>query len=168
MKKITRLFLVLGFVLAFPVLKLHAQKSFEGTITMSMTMPIMGDEDPHPMIINIKGTKIETEMDMGAMGSTKIYSDGKKAYSVTAMGGRKLGYVADMAPDSSATKMVKDQLDPADLKPTGQKETIAGHPAEEYILSGVKMRGVMVDLSIWLASGFPKKIQESLYNSLKK
>ncbi len=166
MKKITGLFLVLGFVLAFPVLKLHAQ-SFEGTVTWTMTFPIGGDDDPHPMIINIKGQKTETEMEMGAMGSMKSYSDGKKSYGLSIMGGMKNGFVMDMPSDSATNAMSQKQLGDVDLKPTGKKETIAGHPAEEYVLTGVNMKGMIFDMSIWAAADFPKSFQEILYNSMK-
>ncbi len=156
MKKVTGLFLVFGFVLAFPVLKLHAQNTFEGTMTWSMTAPQMGD-DSHPMIINVKGDKTESEVDLGTMGNIKTYSDNKKIYMV--MGAMKTGYIMDKTPD----KAIKNKLDSLDLKRTGQKATIAGHPAEEYLLKGMKGGA---EVSIWVAGDFPKKIRESFYHSL--
>ncbi len=166
MKKLTGLFIVFGFVLAFPTLKLHAQKAFEGTITWSMSMPMMGDDDQHPMVIDIKGKKSVVDIDMGAMGSMKTYSDGdtKKIYMV--MEAMKSGFVVDMAADSALKKTAQTQLGSIDLKPTGKKETIAGHPAEEYLLTGVKMKGMNLDMSIWAAADFPNDMRESLYHAL--
>ncbi|HET6400492.1 MAG TPA: DUF4412 domain-containing protein [Candidatus Kapabacteria bacterium] len=110
------------------------------------------------MIINVKGQKTEAEMDMGAMGKFKTYSDDatKKAYMV--MGAMKSGYIVDLQADSNSAAT---QLDSTDLKPTGATATIAGHPAKEYLLSGEQ-----VDLSIWVAADFPKEIQESFFRSL--
>ncbi len=111
MKKIAGSFIVFGFLLAFPVLNVHAQKTFEGTITWSMTLPISGDEDPHPMIINIKGQKSEMSMDMGPMGNLKTYTDydAKKTYMV--QGNTKNGYIIDMPSDSGMKKMGQTNFD---------------------------------------------------------
>jgi hypothetical protein len=165
MKKLLGSFIVFGCVLTFPLLNAHAQKSFEGTLTWTTSMPIMGDDDQHPMIINMKGQKSETEMEMGPMGTVRTYSDygSRKIYAVT--GTQKTGFVMDMS-DTTIKNIAQKQLDSLDLKPTGKKETIAGHPAEEYLLTGIKMMGTSVQLSIWAASGFPKELQESLSHSL--
>jgi hypothetical protein len=164
-------FLVLLFVIVFtPALRgLYAQKTFEGTITWTMTMAQMGDDEKLPMIINIKGNKSETEISFGAMGSVKTYSnlETKKTYTCADMGGRKMNYVADMD-DPDIKKAAQKATDSLDLKPTGKKETIAGHSAEEFLLTGIKAQGATVDASIWAASGFPKDIQESLSQSLNK
>ncbi len=164
MKKLIGIFIIFGCVLAAPVLKLHAQQSFEGTITWSMTMPIMGDEDKHPMLINIKGKKTEVEMDMGAMGTMKTYTDDdtKKTYIVQGT----MGFIMDMAKDSDIKKASQNQFDSIDLKSTGKKETIDGHSAEEYLLTGIKMKGMTLDMSIWAAGDFPKDLRESLYHSM--
>jgi hypothetical protein len=153
MKKLTGLFIIYGFLLAFPVLKLHAQKPFEGTITWAMTIPMMDDEK-HSMIVNVKGDKNESEMDMGVQGIVKVYKDRstKKMYIVmTAM---KMGMTMDLSDINNA-------VDSIDIKPSGQKETIAGHPAEEYLIKGAKG-----DISLWVTSDFPKEIQQSFYKSL--
>lgn len=164
MKKITGYFLAFSLVLALPLAKVWAQaKPFEGTITWTMTMPQMGNDDSHSMIINVKGKKTEAEMDMGAMGKFKTYSDDatKKAYMV--MGAMKSGFIMDLQADSISAAT---QLDSIALKPTGGKATIAGHPAEEYLLTGIESRGQKIDLSIWVTADFPKEIQESFFRSL--
>jgi len=150
MKKIAGLFIVFGFLLAVPVLKLHAQKPFEGTITWNMTIPML-DDDKHEMIVNVKGDKTESEMDMGVQGLVKGFSDRstKKIYLVmTAM---KMGVTMDMK-ESTDTGSV-------DLKQSGQKETIAGHSADEYVCKGQKG-----DISIWVTSDMPKDMMESFKN----
>ena len=162
-------FLAVLIVVAFmPAVRgLHAQKSFEGTITWSMTMSMLGDDDAHPMIINVKGKKSETEMEMGAMGSMKTYSnqETRKMYMCMAMGATKMNYVTDID-DPTLQKAAQKATDSLDLKPTGKKETIAGHPAEEFLLTGIKAQGASVDLSIWAAADFPKDMQETFSNSM--
>lgn len=130
-----------------------------------MTMPMMGDDEQHSMVINIKGKKSETEMDLGAMGLMKTYSDGDAKKTYTVIGATKMGYVADMA-DPDLKKMAEKQLDSLELRPTGQKATIAGHAAEEYLLTGIKTRGISADLSIWVTADFPKELQETFLHSL--
>jgi len=155
MKKIAGLFFVFGFVLALPALKLHAQNSFEGTLTWTVKIPMM-DDDAHSMIINVKGDKSEIDMDMGDQGGMmNFYTDRttKKRYSV--MTELKMGTVSDI--DDSVQYNVKDDS----LNPTGQKATIAGHPSEEYISNSTKG-----DVSLWVTSDLPKDVKECFYNSL--
>jgi hypothetical protein len=162
MKKTFQSFVVLGLLLALPTLKLHAQASFEGTITWSMTIPQMGDEDKHSMIINVKGDKSESEMDMGAMGLMKTYSDPSTNKTYMVMGAMKTGYFFDKK-DTDNQKMASKAMDSLDIKPTGQKTTVAGHPAEEYLLKGLKM---IDEVSLWVTPDFPKDMQKSFYHSL--
>ena len=149
MKKITGLFLVFGFVLAFPVLKLHAQKPFEGTITWSLTIAQLGDDDKHEMKVNIKGDRTETETDLGAMGSLKSFNDpaAKKNYIV--MGASKSGFFRDIPTDSA----IKASALNLGLKATGHKDTVAGHIAEEYTF-----KDGPADVSVWASKGFPKSL----------
>ncbi len=143
---------------------LHAQKPFEGTITWSMTIPQLGDDEKHPVVINVKGGKTETESEMGAMGAVKSYSDdsAKKVYMV--MGAMKSGYVMDMD-DPALKKANQSQTDSLDLTPSGKKETIAGHPSEEYLLKGLKNSQAV---SIWVTGDFPKSMVETFYHSMNK
>jgi hypothetical protein len=157
MKKIAGLFFVFGFVLALPVLALHAQNSFEGTLTWNVKIPMMDDDD-HSMIINVKGDKSEIDMDMGDQGGMmKFYTDRstKKRYSVITE--LKMGTVSDI--DDSVRYNVKD--DSLNLNPTGQKATVAGHPSEEYISNGTKG-----DVSLWVTADLPKDVKECFYNAL--
>src|ERR1700733_15231994 len=129
MKKIAGLFIVFGFVLAAPILKLYAQKPFEGTITWSVNSPML-DDDKHPMIINVKGDKTETEMDLGVSGNMKAWSDRSTKKMYMFMSSMKSGWTMDMKDNKTVTS------DTVNLKPTGKKATIAGHPAEEYLIKG--------------------------------
>jgi hypothetical protein len=154
MKKIARLFIVFGFVLAAPVLKLHAQGAFEGTITWAMSVPVL-DDDKHDMIINVKGDKSEMDMDMGVQGDVKVYSDRSTKKMTMVMSATKSGYTMEMK-DVKTTNS-----DSIDFKPTGKKENIAGHPSEEYLI-----KGAYSDISMWVTADFPKDIQESFVRSL--
>jgi mRNA-degrading endonuclease HigB of HigAB toxin-antitoxin module len=157
MKKIAGLFLVFAFVLAAPVLKLHAQKSFEGTLTWTISMPMM-DSDKHNMIINVKGRKTEMDIDMGDQGGMmKAYTDPSKKKRYVVVGGSKMGMVSDI--DNSVKYNVK--ADSLSINPTGQKATIAGHPAEEYISNGTNG-----NVSLWVTADLPEDVRESFYNAL--
>jgi hypothetical protein len=154
MKKIAGLFIVFGFVLAAPVLKLHAQASFEGTITWSMTIPML-DDDKHGMTINVKGDKSEVNMDMGVQGNVMVYSDRSTKKTTVVMTAMKSGMTMDM------NEIKTTKTDPIDMKPSGKKETIAGHPAEEYLIKGAHS-----DISLWVTNDLPKDIQDCFYNTL--
>ena len=156
MKSIIRLSFVLALVLALPALKLYAQSTFEGTITMSITMPMMGDEDKHSSVVNIKGDKVETETDLGTMGVVKTYTDrsAKKVYSV--MEAMHMGYTSDIPDDSKDTSSV-------DIKATGKKDNIAGHSAEEYTFHITSKMGE-ADCSVWESKDFPQSLRDNAKN----
>lgn len=112
MKKLTGFFIVFVIILAAPSLKLYAQNSFEGTLTWSMVMPSI---DKFNVIINVKGLKSEMEMNMGTLGSSKMWSDRATRKTYMAMSSVKNGTVqdmGDMTPTASAS---------VDIKPTGKK-----------------------------------------------
>jgi hypothetical protein len=157
MKRIAGLLLIFGFIVAIPIRELRSQNAFEGTLTWNLTVPLLGD-DTRTMIINVKGDKSQIDMDMGDEGGmTKIYTDpaAKKRYIV--MMDSKTGLVSDM--DDSTQQSVNG--DSISIKPTGQKATIAGHPAEEYVSSGING-----DVSLWVTPDFPKDVRESFYHAL--
>jgi hypothetical protein len=160
-KKIFRFFLVFGFLLAFPILKLHAQKAFEGTITWSMM--IAGDSEKHLMIMNTKDKKLETETDMGSRGFFKTFSDQdtKKLYVLNV--DKRQGYVLDTPGESASSSMTNKASDSLDLHSTGQKATIASHPAEEYVLRNPNSA---TETSFWVTADFPKDIREDFYHSM--
>jgi Domain of unknown function (DUF4412) len=165
-KNLSFLVVIFSFLLLPAVHSLYAQKAFEGTITWSMTVPMMGDDDPHPMVVNIKGQKSETEMDLGAMGLRKSYIDYDSGKIYMVMGSSKTGFVSNFPSDADIKKLPA-QLDSMDLKPTGNKQTISGHPAEEYLITGLKIMGQNVDMSVWVSSNFPEDIRQGFYHTLK-
>ena len=153
MKKIAGLFIVFGFVLAVPVLKLHAQNVFEGTVTWTMSVPML-DDDKHDMVLHVKDDKSEMDMDMGVQGPVKVYSDQSTKKMIMVMMTMKSGWTMDMN-DIKTTN-----ADSIDIKPTGKKENIAGLSAEEYLIKGAHS-----DISLWVTADLPKDIQGSIYNS---
>jgi Domain of unknown function (DUF4412) len=128
---------------------LHAQTAFEGTISWVVSITQLGDDAKHDMKVNVKGDKLETETDLGAMGLMKTYSDpaSKKTYMV--MGDSKSGMVRDNPSDSA----IRAGATGLELKATGHKDTIAGHTAEEYTF-----KDGPADISLWASSGFPKSL----------
>src|ERR1017187_8580841 len=95
MKKIAGLFLVFGFVLAAPALKLYAQASFEGTMNWTMTMPA-AKQAKYDILMHIKGDKNETDIDMGKLGGAKEYSDTATHKMYMVMTATNTGLVIDL------------------------------------------------------------------------
>jgi hypothetical protein len=163
MKKNLSFTALLAGILFLPTMGgLHAQEAFEGSITWSMTIPKTGGEK-HLMIINTKGKKFETETDMGASGFFKTFSDGdtKKLYVLNV--NKRQGFVMENPGESSNGSMANKASDSVDLKPTGQKATIDGHPAEEYIL---RSPNSATETSFWVTADFPKEMKDVFYHSL--
>ncbi|MFI5201426.1 MAG: DUF4412 domain-containing protein [Candidatus Kapaibacterium sp.] len=157
MKKLTGFFIAFSFVLTIPVAKVWAQAgTFEGTVTWSMSIPRM-DDQPHTVTTNLKGGKVEQEMDMGKQGLIKTYvipeKNAKKYYMV--MEAMKRGMSVEV-PDNAV------EASDTDLTATGKKETIAGHPSEEYLV-----KTPTGTLSLWASSDFPKNLTECIANSLR-
>ncbi len=159
MKKIIGIFAVLSFLVFGSFTKVLAQ-SFEGIVYWTMTMPQL-DEDKHDMKINIKGGKSETEMDMGVQGGVKVIADRDAHKMWMVMEAMHMGYTMDMPSDTAAEKMMKEKMGNIEMKPTGQKATIAGHAAEEYL-----MKTKEGDISIWASGDFPKHIVESMSHNI--
>jgi Domain of unknown function (DUF4412) len=152
MKTAVALFILLGSILAFPVFELHAQDTFEGTLTWTMTMPSIADKIG--IVINFKGLKSEMEENMGSLGSLKMWSDRATRKNYIAMSSVKNGTVEDMGDIGLTTTSTS-----FDIEPTGRKETIAGYAAEEYVNKNPKG-----DASMWVTSGLPKDVQYSIYS----
>src|SRR5471030_2637869 len=103
MKKTAGLFLVFAFVLSLPVIKLHAQKPFEGTLTWTMSMPSTKQEK-FDITMHIKGDKNETDIDMGTLGGAKEYSDRATQKMYMVMTATNTGVVMDMKEFAHTTK----------------------------------------------------------------
>lgn len=159
MKRILLLALVaLGF-LSMPIRRASAQSKFEGTITWAMTIPMM-DEEKHDMIFSMKGDQAFVQMDLGAQGGMKMWTDraARKTYMYMAALGNR-GMIIDMPNDSVTLAKAKDlQLD---LKATGQKANVAGHASEEYMMKTKDM-----DVSMWMASDFPQDLRDAFKHAM--
>jgi hypothetical protein len=148
----------LGFLLPMTQ-RANAQGKFEGTIVWAMTMPQL-DEEKHDLIQSMKGDQTYTEMDLGAQGGMKMWIDrsANKMYMYMAALGNN-GMVMDMPNDSVALAKAGDQV--VDIKPTGKKATVAGHAAEEYLMT-IKDG----QMSLWMASDFSKDLVSAFQNTM--
>ncbi len=147
MKKSAGLLIVLSFIVAFPSIAVHAQSGFEGTLIWNMTMPSI---QPFDFTINIKGDKSEAEMNMGAYGSSQIWSDRATGKLYMYLSALKKGMISDM------NNIQPGKFDSLDITPTGHKETIAGYAAEEYIQKTPKGSA-----SLWFTHDLPKDVQHA-------
>src|SRR5436305_1545383 len=86
------------------ILPAKAETGFEGTITWALTMAQLGGSKTD-MTINVKGEKIETELDMGAQGAVKVYIDRAKKKIYVAMAAMKMGMVMDIPDEKKAMDM---------------------------------------------------------------
>ena len=125
MKKAAGFIAVWVITLAMPVMKANAQSPFEGTITMATSG--IGDNEKHDVLINMKDAKMEIDIDAGVQGQFKLYPDVQKHKLYLVMAAQHMGMEQTLPEKSSTTKI--------ELKPLGKKDTIAGHPAEAYLLT---------------------------------
>jgi len=133
-----------------------AQDTFEGTIHYSVGIPAMGD-DKMAMSTNIKGQKVEIDMDLGAMGGQHIYMD-KASHTLTIiMDGMKTGYSMDIPAETDSTVD-----DGSTLTATGKTDNINGYKAEEYLATS---KGVNMDL--WVTADLPANVREAMVNTVK-
>ncbi len=93
------------------------------------------------------------DMDMGVQGNIKTYLDDakKKVYIVVAALGR--GMTSDLSPKDTGK---------SNLKATGKTQTIAGHTAQEFVLTGPKQ-----DVTIWASPGFPPDLCQTVYRNMR-
>ena len=140
-----------AIALATPAMKANAQSPFEGTITMETSG--MGDDEKHNVLINIKGTQMEIDIDAGVQGQFRLYPDVQKHKLYLVMTAQRLGMEQALPEKSGKTKI--------ELKPLGKKETIDGHPAEAYQISTAQ-----ADVTLWETSDLPDNIREAYQSAL--
>ncbi len=133
-------------------------QGFEGVITMSMSIPQMGDK-PMPMVMSMKGEKSLTHMEMGPMGATDIYKDGSTKM-VMVMKAMNMGYEMDLAKVKEQAS--KDEKIP-EITATGKKEKINGYNCEKYVCTLEK--GMTMEM--WMTSELPKNISTAIANSIQ-
>lgn len=136
---------------------LFAQDTFEGKITQTLKVPMLGGE-AIPMIMNVKGEKMMMTMDKGPMGGMKLFfqEGGKKM--VTIMEAQNMGFELDMPAGAAAAG---EQI--PDFKATGKKETINGYASEEWAAS---LENGMT-LNLWLSNDLDKSLIAAMTQSMK-
>jgi hypothetical protein len=153
----------LAFILAIAFLlsgslSAHAQKAFEGTVYWTLSVPQM-DSEKHEMKINVRGEKTETEIDLGIQGGVKSFIDRDKKKIYVVLEAMHSGMYMDIPSDSAAHAIASKEI--LDLKPTGKKEIINGHPSEEFVIQTPK-----ANIDLWAASDFPKSLCESMHHAI--
>jgi hypothetical protein len=124
-----------------------AQAVFEGSITYEAAMAGMNMQ----VTQLVKGAMVRQEM-QGPMGEVVNIVDTKSSTMTTLMPAQKMYMRIDMnAMMQQAQHAAHDQPKPADFKPTGEKETIAGHACEHFAFS---QEGNTIDMCIAQGLGF--------------
>ncbi|MBS1904082.1 MAG: DUF4412 domain-containing protein [Bacteroidetes bacterium] len=133
-------------------------QSFEGTMTMQMTIPQLGG-NPIPMTIYMKGDKSATSMQTPMGGEMHTYTDLQKMKTVMVMGG-KMGYEVDLnkAKEAAASAEPKEVVHPSS---TGKSKTINGYACDEFIMN---IKDGQMDM--WMTKDFPKDIMSSISKSM--
>ena len=133
---------------------LHAQ-GFEGTITMQMTSPMLGNQKIE-MISMVKGNKVLQTADDPKQGKIDIYTDTKTGTQIIVMEAQRQGMQIDQAVmDDAVKKMHMPILIP---KATGKKQKIAGYNCELYTIT----IDTVQQMDIWLTKDLPKDISAAI------
>lgn len=145
----------------FAVLFLYGSSTFaqgwEGTLEMTMKVPQMGD-DPIPMVMNIKGDKIHTTMEMGPVGTMEMFIDNGAKKMVQVMRSMKMGMEIDMKQTEEISQTTANTPVPV---ATGKKDKINGYDCELYTCKVEKM-----DMEMWMTKSLPTDIVTSLAKSM--
>lgn len=131
----------LGFVLTAAILSgvlsapVAAQDAFEGTIDYQMSA---GNGMNMEMKTTVKGTRLRQEMQGSPMGTMVSIIDAGSTTITMLMPAQKtymrmnVGGMMEQAQAAQAAHGAPQEVKPEDFKPTGEKETIAGHECEHY------------------------------------
>jgi len=107
---------------------LHAQKSFEGEVTMSISMPAMGQN--LEMTYLVKGSKMRNEMAMMGMQTVSIV-DMDAGTMMTIMPMQKAYMKMDM---KQMAEQLGGEQPPPKITATGKTETIVGRECEYHTI----------------------------------
>ncbi|HWF44344.1 MAG TPA: DUF4412 domain-containing protein [Candidatus Kapabacteria bacterium] len=147
-------FLVLSFALT--AFNGHAQSKtsiannasvaspFEGTITMTTTG--IGDDEKHDVLMNLKGSQMQFDIDAGVQGHIQLYPDVEKQKIYIVLASQHMGMEQPLTHQTATVE----------LKPLGKKDTIAGHPAEAYLLSTPE-----ADITLWETNDLPANVRQA-------
>jgi hypothetical protein len=159
MKRFTPSFLA---ALLLAIASVTYAQSFEGTVSMSVRVPMMGDK-AIPVEMQIKGDNIHSVMDGGPMGGMEMYVNNKEKKTYMIMKAMKTGYEIDMA------EMEKRPKDTTKIvpEPTGKKDIISGFDCELFICKTKNGN----DMELWvtrnLSDGIRMAIMKSMENGMK-
>lgn len=135
-------------------------QSFEGRIVQRLSGIAELGEEGLEMVMNIKGEKIMVAIDMGPMGSTKVFiTEGAPSVTVV-MEAQKMGMKIPMPEESAADGSSNDNLT---FKATGKKETVNGYAAEEWTADYSDGSNIVM----WLTSDIDKSIVKAMYSAMK-
>lgn len=118
-------------LLAVAALPLGAQgQDFEGTVTYRMSMGGMSMDVKH--FVKGKSFRQETDSPMGTMVVIMDSEAGKVSMAAPGQAPMVMG-IEEMKAMAGAQAQEAEQAE-VDVTPTGQKETIAGHECEHYLV----------------------------------
>jgi hypothetical protein len=117
---------------------------FEGTITMTTTG--IGDDEKHDVLMNLKGAQMQFDIDAGVQGHIQLYPDVEKQKIYIVLASQHMGMEQPLTHQSATVE----------LKPLGKKDTIAGHPAEAYLLSTPE-----ADITLWETNDLPANVRQA-------
>ncbi len=156
MNQIIRFFAAV--LVVFAVSSAVQAQPFEGTITLQVTAPQLGNK-PMEVMTSMKGDKAVTEMN-GPMGSMKVYIGVRPGKIVQVMSGMKMGMQMDVPPSSA-----NDSLMAPVPVATGQHQTIAGYDCELYL---IPMRDTSVKMKAWMTTGAAKMVMDGLRSAFTR
>jgi hypothetical protein len=139
---------------------IHAQ-AFEGTITMEMSSPMLGNQQIE-MMYSLKGDKVLQSADDPKAGKVSVYTDIKTGTQIIVQEAQKQGMQIDQATiDIVVKKMNLPSFEP---KKTDKKEKIAGYNCELYTMMVDTAQKQEMDM--WLTKDFPKDISAAIRNCI--
>jgi hypothetical protein len=154
-KLIQRASLFAAILLVFsPQTNVYAQDTggtkFEGTITLEITVPQMGDQKINALI-NLKGQQMMMNIDMGAMGSMETFMDKSKRTVTSFSTAQKTGMQVDLP--AADAKPTGDTT----VTATGKTQTINGYNAQQFTANSAA--GPM---EIWATPDLPQSWRDAL------
>lgn len=149
-----RFYLIAAIVLSF-AMRLSAQ-SFEGTIDMTTSVPMLGISDL-PVKVSAKGDRLKMVTDLMGMGEMAVYVDKPAGRIVAVMAAMNSGYELDMNKLESKNA---DETKP-EAAPTGKKETINNYQCNGYVC----MLNDGVEMELWMTKDMPNSMHKAILNS---
>jgi len=133
---------------------IYAQ-AFEGTITMEMTSPMLGNQKIE-MIYMVKGDKVLQSADDPKAGKVSVYTNNKTGTQTIVQEARKQGMEIDQdVMDAAIKKMNLPKYEPKDAK---QKQKIGNYNCVLYTM----MVDSLEELNMWLTKDFPKDLSAAI------